>query len=157
MGSRLLRQVSRLKTAVCRLWAGGGIRREVNIWCASDVSPLRIEPKLDMFGTILLDSHVLHWWSAEADQLSSDATKIIELADELAIPVHSWLDGLRDQVRTMAGTSAIADTATSRSKSFPGDPPDRLIYATAVELGWRLVTTDRRLRGHKHPSDPTVW
>jgi PIN domain nuclease of toxin-antitoxin system len=41
--------------------------------------------------------------------------------------------------------------------SFAGDPADRLIYATAVEHGWPLVTKDRRLRNHRHPRPVTVW
>ena len=34
---------------------------------------------------------------------------------------------------------------------------DRLIYATAVEHGWQLVTKDNRLRRHRHPRSVTVW
>lgn len=36
---------------------------------------------------------------------------------------------------TLAITPAISDTAVTLSSSFPGDPADRLIYATAVERG----------------------
>lgn len=46
---------------------------------------------------------------------------------------------------------AIAATAVGLPDTFPGDPADRLIYATAVERGWRLVTKDRRLRDHPTP------
>jgi PIN domain nuclease of toxin-antitoxin system len=54
-------------------------------------------------------------------------------------------------------TPAIAATAVSLPTSFPGDPADRLIYATAVEHGCRLVTKDRRLRGHRHARPLTLW
>lgn len=40
---------------------------------------------------------------------------------------------------------------------FPGDPPDRLIDATAVENGWRLVTKDTRPRRRRHPHPVTLW
>jgi PIN domain nuclease of toxin-antitoxin system len=45
----------------------------------------------------------------------------------------------------------------SRAATFPGDPADRLIYATAIEQGVRLVTKDRRLRAHRHPRPLTLW
>lgn len=127
---------------------------------------------------LLLDSHVLHWWSAEPARLSKAATAAIEAADDLAVsaitwfelawlaahdriivtvPARSWLDQLARQVRTVGITPAIADTAVSMPASFPGDPADRLIFATAVEQGWRLVTKDRRLRDHRHPRGLTVW
>jgi prevent-host-death family protein len=128
--------------------------------------------------TVLLDSHVVHWWSAEPEKLSKRATRAIEAADELAVnsitwfelawlahheritlsvPVRSWVEGLAEDLRTVATTPAIADTAASLPAAFPGDPADRLIYATAVENGWQLLTKDRRLRGHRHPRPITVW
>lgn len=128
--------------------------------------------------TILLDSHVLHWWSAEPAKLSRTATGKIEGADELAVasitwfelawlaehgrivlavPIRSWLDGLAADVRSIGTTPAIASTAVGLPSAFPGDPADRLIYATAIEHGWELVTKDRRLRGHRHPRPITVW
>jgi PIN domain nuclease of toxin-antitoxin system len=128
--------------------------------------------------TVVLDSHVLHWWSAEPRRLSPTASRIIEHADELAvaaitwfelawlaeheriqltIPVLSWLQQLAAYVRTIGITPAVAATAVSLPSSFPGDPADRLIYATAVENGCRLVTKDRRLRSHRHPRPVTVW
>ncbi|MBI2167938.1 MAG: type II toxin-antitoxin system VapC family toxin [Actinobacteria bacterium] len=128
--------------------------------------------------TILLDSHVLHWWSAEPDKLSKAATTKIEAADELAVasitwfelawlaererivvelPIRSWLEQMAIDVRTVGTTPAVAATAAGLPSSFPGDPADRLIYATAIEHGWHLVTKDRRLRDHRHPRPLTVW
>jgi PIN domain nuclease of toxin-antitoxin system len=110
--------------------------------------------------------------------LSGPATRAIEGADELAVasiswfelawlaqherivlsvPLRAWLDGLAQQIRTVGTSPAIAATAVSLPTSFPGDPADRLIYATAVEHGWSLVTKDQRLRGHHHPRRFTVW
>jgi len=128
--------------------------------------------------TVLLDTHVVHWWSAEPERVSDAATKALSEADELAvaaiswfelawlarheriavtIPVRSWLERLSVEVRTVGITPAIADTAVSLPSTFPGDPADRLIYATAIEHGWSLITKDRKLRDHLHPRPVTLW
>jgi PIN domain nuclease of toxin-antitoxin system len=128
--------------------------------------------------TVVLDSHVVHWWSAEPDRISVVAGKAISDADELAvadiswfelawlahherivvtIPIASWLGQLATQVRTIPVTPAIASAAVSLPSSFPGDPADRLIYATAIENGWQLVTMDLGLRRHRHPHPVAVW
>ncbi len=57
----------------------------------------------------------------------------------------------------MGITPAIAGTAVALPSSFHGDPADRLVYATAVEMGSQLVTKDDRLRKHRHPRPITVW
>jgi PIN domain nuclease of toxin-antitoxin system len=46
-------------------------------------------------------------------------------------------------------------TAGSLLSPFPGDPADRIIYATTVAKDARLVTADRRIARH----DPirVVW
>lgn len=127
---------------------------------------------------VLLDSHVVQWWSAEPHRLSDAATAAIEGADELAVasitwfelawlatherivvsvPIRSWLEGLAADVRTVTTTPAIAATAAALPSGFPGDPSDRLIYATAIEQGWSLVTKDRRLREHRYPRQVAVW
>jgi PIN domain nuclease of toxin-antitoxin system len=127
---------------------------------------------------VLLDTHVVHWWSAEPERVSRAAAEALGEADQLAVaaiswfelawlarherivvstPVRAWLAQLAGQLRTVAITPAIAETAVSLPASFPGDPADRLIYATAIERGWRLVTKDRRLRSHRHPSAVAVW
>jgi PIN domain nuclease of toxin-antitoxin system len=128
--------------------------------------------------TVLLDSHVLHWWSSEPQRLSRAAVRAVSNADELAvasiswfelawlahherialtIPVRSWLEELSEQVRTVGTSPAIAATAVALAGSFPGDPADRLIYATAIEHGWSLITKDERLRNHRRPRRVTVW
>jgi len=128
--------------------------------------------------TVLLDTHVIYWWSSQSARLSRTAAAAITAADELAvaaiswyelawlarheriavtIPIHSWLHELADQVRTVPVTPAVAATAVSLPASFPGDPADRLIFATAIEHGWPLVTKDERLRRYRHASRVTVW
>jgi PIN domain nuclease of toxin-antitoxin system len=128
--------------------------------------------------SVLLDSHVLHWWSSEPDRVSARAARAIEEADDLAvsdiswfelawlarherillsIPLGSWLAQMARGVRTIPVSPAIAAQAVSLPASFPGDPADRLIYATAIEHGWRLVTKDQRMQAHRHPHPITIW
>lgn len=73
------------------------------------------------------------------------------------IPIRSWLQGLAAQLRTIGVTPAIADAAVSLPSSFPGDPADRLIYATAIEHGLGLVTKDRAIRNHHGPRPVAIW
>lgn len=125
---------------------------------------------------VLLDTHVVQWWSAEPRRLSRGAASAIRGADELAvaaitwyelawlarherivvrIPIRSWLEQLGAQLRTIGLSPAVAETAVGLPRSFPGDPADRLIYATAVEHGLPLITKDGRLRDH--PRSIAVW
>lgn len=129
-------------------------------------------------GAVLLDTHVIHWWSAEPKRVSAPARKALEGADELVVaaiswyelawlarheriavtvPIRAWLEGLASQLRTIGVTPAVADTAVGLPTSFPGDPADRLIYATAIEHGIDLVTKDRAIRDHDKPRSLTVW
>ena len=127
---------------------------------------------------LLLDTHVVHWWSAEPQRVSASARKALEAADELAVaaiswyelawlakheritvnvPIRTWLQGLAAQLRTIGVTPAIADSAVALPSSFPGDPADRLIYATAIEHGLELVSKDRAIRDHDQPRSAVVW
>jgi len=128
--------------------------------------------------TLLLDTHVVQWWSAEPRRISPAAARALAGADELAVasiswfelawlarherivvsvPILSWLEGLASQLRTVGTTPAIASAAVALPESFPGDLADRIIYATAIEHGWQIVTKDSRLRGHRHPRRMTIW
>jgi PIN domain nuclease of toxin-antitoxin system len=128
--------------------------------------------------TALLDTHALHWWTAEPGKLSPAATAALQEADTIAVaaitwyelawlaahdrirltvPARSWLDELSRHVLTVGVTPAIAELAVALPASFPGDPADRIIYATAIEHGWTLVTKDCRLRDHRHARQVTVW
>ena len=127
---------------------------------------------------VLLDTHIVQWWSAEPERVSAAARKALEAADELAIaaiswyelawlarherititvPLRAWLDGLASHLRTIGVTPAIAATAAGLPSSFPGDPADRLIYATAIENGIGLITKDQAIRDHDQPRSLTVW
>lgn len=127
---------------------------------------------------LLLDTHVVHWWSAEPDRISRPARRVLRAADELLIaavswyelawlaerqrivldiPIRSWLGDLSAQVRTLGLTPGIADSAASLPSSFPRDPMDRIIYATAIEHGLKLVTKDGAIKQHDKPRSLVVW
>jgi len=128
--------------------------------------------------TLLLDTHVLAWWAMSPERVSGPAAAVIEAADELAVaaitwwelawlvnngrivstvPARAWISRLARDVRTAPLTDAIAVTSVELPDVFPRDPADRLIWATAVENGWRLVTSDRRLRAADPEGAITVW
>ena len=128
--------------------------------------------------SLLLDTHVVHWLTAEPHLLSARAAAAIDEAEELAvasitwyelgwlahhgrisvaIPVRTWLTELAQDLRTIEITPAIAETAVALPETFPGDSADRLIYSTAIERGLRLVSKDSRLRSHPHPRPMVVW
>jgi PIN domain nuclease of toxin-antitoxin system len=106
-------------------------------------------------GALLLDTHVVHWWSAEPRRVSVSAQKALEAADDLAVaamswyelawlaryerivlnvPVRSWLQGLGTQVRTIGVSPAIADTAAALR------PPSQAIRPTASSMRRRSST-----------------
>ena len=120
---------------------------------------------------IVLDTHALVWWAAGSDQLSRRATKaigealregpiaasaisILEIAiavrrGRLVIsrPVEDWLSDVRalPELRIEPVGFEVASRAGAWGDSMPGDPADRLIAATALVLGARLVTADQQL------------
>jgi PIN domain nuclease of toxin-antitoxin system len=61
----------------------------------------------------------------------------------------------RERVVPLDVTPEIAVDAALLEPTFPGDPADRLLYATARHYRARLITRDRRLR----KADPaaTLW
>ena len=73
------------------------------------------------------------------------------------VPVRSWLDRLASQLRTVPITPGIADTAISLPSSFPRDPADRLIFATAMEHDLPLVTKDRAMRAASGRRVRVIW
>lgn len=115
--------------------------------------------------TVLHDSHVVHWWSAEPERLSRTAARAIDEADEPAVSAitgyelawlatHERIEVSRPR-RYLAGgvgsghpkrrdDASHCRPSCSSPVLFPGDTADRVIYATAVENGWQLLTKDRR-------------
>lgn len=128
--------------------------------------------------TILLDTHVVHWWAVEPDRVSEAAAKALSDADELAVAAVSWfelgwlinrgrvrvrtsarawIEKLARDVRTVGLSPAIAATAADLPASFPRDPLDRLIFATAIEHGLALVSRDTAMHDHAPAPGLVIW
>lgn len=130
---------------------------------------------------IVLDTHALVWWVTDAPDLSARARRVIratvrrgpavasaisvfEIATavrrarlQLGVSLDQWLRDLRTlpDLRLEPVTAGIAQLAGALEASLPGDPADRIILATAIELKAKLVTADDRLR--QSPRVETVW
>lgn len=127
---------------------------------------------------IVVDTHAWLWWVNGEAALSESARRTIERADTVGVATISAMEVAalvqRDRitldtdvrpwvaqalalegVHELPLTAEIAVEAGSFGSDFVGDPADRIIYATAIVTGSKLVTRDRFLRSH----DParTVW
>jgi PIN domain nuclease of toxin-antitoxin system len=77
----------------------------------------------------------------------------IRLDREIAAWVrHALVDR---RLRVIPPDADVALAAALLGDDFPGDPADRLIYATARQAGCRLVTRDERIARFDAPR--TVW
>lgn len=118
---------------------------------------------------VLLDTHAVLWWAASARLLSARARNEISRTSEVLISpvscweistlvrlgrirldrdVSAWIAGLfaRDRVIPASLGPAAAAVAGALGDGFPGDPADRMLYATARDLAVPFVTKDRRIR-----------
>jgi PIN domain nuclease of toxin-antitoxin system len=130
-------------------------------------------------GVIVLDTHVWLWWLSAPEHLSGAATEAIDRASNIGVStlsaweiamlsargritldreVSAWVaQGLADaRVAPLAPGAQVAVTAgLLDAQTFPGDPVDRLIYATARSIGATLITRDRAIR--RFDSQGTIW
>lgn len=118
---------------------------------------------------IVLDTHVWLWWVNESARLGKLAQREIARARTIGIPAicclevatHAargritldrptldWLNEAlaRPRVELLPLTPAVAVKAADLPATFPGDPADRLIVATAVLESASLITKDSRIR-----------
>jgi len=131
---------------------------------------------------IALDTHTLVWWVAEPARIPVKARRLLERAVEdrdaiavssisvweiatlvergrleLTIDVDAWLS--RVQALPYLAFHAADNSTAARAARLPDfpyrDPADRLIVATALELGATLITGDRKLRAYRPLS--TAW
>ena len=127
--------------------------------------------------TVLADTNVLIWLDIDPSSLSKEAQRILRRGDvavadiswfELAQlvrdgrirprePVRAWLTRIQQHVRSVPISPAIAATANALEGGFPEDPFDRIIYATAIEHGWQLVTSDQRMLDYPADRQIAVW
>ena len=128
---------------------------------------------------ILLDTHAVLWLAETPDLLSARATQ--RIADErqhngLAIADKTlWeiahlaargrvklqsslqyvLSAIEQRFVVLPITSTVAGLAVGFSKTFPKDPTDRLIAATALANSLPLVTADKAIR--QSGEVPCIW
>jgi PIN domain nuclease of toxin-antitoxin system len=128
---------------------------------------------------IVLDTHAWLWWVAEPGRLSHAARQAIDRADAIGVSALSaWEVGMLVQkgrisldrdiatwvrqalapepVVKLAVTAEIAVEASLLDVAdFPGDPADRIIYATAKAAGASLITRDEALR--RFDARAAIW
>jgi len=131
---------------------------------------------------IVLDTHVLVWWvDGDTKKLSRKARQALEQhskRNELLIASISvfeiatlerrgrlrfkisaaeWLARVRrlPELRVEQLSDDIAERAGQFGDTFPGDPADRMIAATALIHGVPLVTHDEKLRRIEYLK--TIW
>lgn len=125
-----------------------------------------------------LDTHTWVWWVDDDPRLSDVARSAIESDAEIAVSsISVWelatlerlgrlrlLPDMRTWVRRALAhrdisqhdvTSEVALVAGSLLPPFPGDPADRIIYATALANDATLVSADRRMA--RHDPERVVW
>ena len=122
---------------------------------------------------LLLDTHIALWWLDGGHRLTPEQRRATAAAERRNEKLHVadvtlWeiamlaehgritvAQGLGDFLQELEGnarlevlpiTARIAIDAARLGNSFPKDPADRLIAATARVHGHTLVTADRRVR-----------
>lgn len=128
---------------------------------------------------ILLDTHVVLWVAQVPDLLSVNAEQAIRVERqrdgvgisertlwELAMLVSRgkvrvktsllhFLRAVEENFTVFPITAEIADRAVSLSAQFPKDPADRIIGATALVHGLKLITKDEGIGASGEV--PVVW
>jgi PIN domain nuclease of toxin-antitoxin system len=129
---------------------------------------------------ILLDTHVVLWLTSDPDKLSGNARAAIEasrrngdgmavcditllelttLASKGRILLGLSLESILQEIEARFLVLPIHSRACARAMSFPTtypkDPADRIIGATALVEGLSLITADGEIRRSKLV--PTIW
>jgi len=129
---------------------------------------------------ILLDTHVVVWLALEPNRISRPAHTAIDEARhavrglaisdftlvelsmllrkkqfELAVSPEAFLREVERRFVILPITAIVAFQALELPASYPKDPADRIIGATALIQGIPLVTADAQI--HKSRVVPTIW
>ena len=130
---------------------------------------------------IVLDTHVWVWWVSGIEELPLKIIRLIEKAiDQKAIyiscisvwevaqliergrlqitlDVNNWV--AKSEALPFVHFIPVDNVIALRSVQLPSplhpDPADRIIIATALNLGFPLVTRDERLARYAHVQ--TIW
>lgn len=129
---------------------------------------------------ILLDTHVVIWLAGDHRRISPKAHKAIQEARakeqglavssmtlleiarlasygkiRLAPDVETFLFDVERRFTILPITGRIAEQAFLLPPSYPKDPADRVIGATALIEDLPLITADREIRSSR--AIPTIW
>ena len=128
---------------------------------------------------ILLDTHVVVWLAFEPDKLSKRAKEAIRAARlegglavaaisllelawlaengrvETTLSTESFVRLCASKMTVLPITPEISARAVGFPDSYPKDPQDRLIGATALVEGIELVTHDKSIK--KSRLVPIIW
>ena len=129
---------------------------------------------------ILLDTHVVLWLTSDPAKLSRTARAAIEEARrnanalaisgitllelttlagkgriDLDISLESFLEELETRFAVLPITSRACARVMGLPATYPKDPADRIIAATALVEGLPLITADREIRRSK--TVQTIW
>ena len=129
---------------------------------------------------ILVDTHVVVWLAFDQNQISREASAAIDearkLGDGLAISditllevgtlasrgriqlgitLESFLQEIEARFVVLPITGRACARAMTFPPTFPKDPADRIIGATALVEGLSLITADREIRRSRLV--PTIW
>jgi len=129
---------------------------------------------------ILLDTHVVIWLAQDQHRISSRAhdaiantrehgqglavssMTLLELARlasqkriELTPNLEAFLRDVERRFSVLPITGRICVQAFELPVNYPKDPADRVIGATAIIEGLKLVTADQAIRHSK--AVPTIW
>jgi len=129
---------------------------------------------------ILLDTHIVLWLAFDATRLSKKAKTTVEEARQsgegvaisditllelamlarkkrilLGLSLGSFLSEVERRFVVLPMNGHICVRAFALPSTYPKDPADRVIAATALVQGLPLITADREIvRSH---AVPTIW
>jgi PIN domain nuclease of toxin-antitoxin system len=129
---------------------------------------------------ILLDTHVVLWLTSDPARLSGRARTAIEVSRKngegvaicditllelttlaskgrikVAISFESFLQEIEARFVVLPITGRVCAHAMGFPATYPKDPADRIIGATALVEGLSLLTADREIRRSR--LIPTIW
>lgn len=129
---------------------------------------------------ILLDTHVVVWLASDEMRLSKKAKAAIDETRQaerglaisdftlyelstlfrkkeigLVISLESFLSEVETRFVVLPITARVCASAFSLPATYPKDPADRIIGATALVEGLTLVTADAKIRNSR--AVPTIW
>ena len=129
---------------------------------------------------ILVDTHVVIWLAFEQNRISKSARTAIDEARKRAeglaisditllelamlvskgrirlnISLESFLQEVESRFVVLPMSSRACARSVTLPASYPSDPADRMIGATALVEGLSLLTADHEIRRSR--AVPTIW